>query len=209
MFRKKTLAIESPLDTSSFNSELPQEQGWLSKVASFFLELIKIALLAGITIGFVRYFLFKPFYVKGQSMEPNFYERDYLIIDEITYRFRKPERGEIIVFLSPVNRDHYLKRLIGLPGERIRVENNKVIVYNVEYPEGVVVEENYLGESTPGSSNYTLGDNQYFVMGDNRDASFDSRRFGPIDDNAIIGRVWFRGWPFTRVSVFSPPSYNL
>src|SRR3989338_7363979 len=175
---------QSPiLDT--INEEPPQihEPGFIGKLGILLLEFIKIAVLAGITIGFVRYFLFKPFYVKGQSMEPNFYERDYLIIDEITYRFRKPERGEIIVFLSPINRDHYLKRVIGLPGERIRVENNKVIVYNVEYPEGAVVEENYLGESTPGSSNYTLGNGQYFVMGDNRDASFDSRRFGPIDDS--------------------------
>ncbi len=209
MFRKKQPTLEPAFDTASLNPEPSQEQGFLGKAASFFLELIKIALLAGITIGFVRYFLFKPFYVKGQSMEPNFYERDYLIIDEITYRFRKPERGEIIVFLSPINRDHYLKRVIGLPGERIRVENNKVIVYNVENPEGVLVEENYIGESTPGSSNYTLGDGQYFVMGDNRDASFDSRRFGPIDDSVIIGRVWLRGWPFTRVSTFSTPSYNL
>jgi len=175
----------------------------------FVFEVIKVVIISLAVIIPVRYFLIQPFYVKGASMEPSFYDHEYLIIDEITYRFRKPERGEIIVFLSPINRDHYLKRVIGLPGERIRVENNKVIVYNVEYPEGAVVEENYLGESTPGSSNYTLGNGQYFVMGDNRDASFDSRRFGPIDDSVIIGRVWFRGWPFTRVSTFSPPSYNL
>lgn len=188
---------------------IPAERGWLSKLGSFFLELIKIALLAGITIGLVRYFLFKPFYVKGQSMEPNFEEHDYLIIDELTYRFRVPERGEVIVFHSPINGDHYLKRVIGLPGERIKVDGNKVIVYNGEFPQGKVMDENYLEEATTGSVTYTLHDNEYFVMGDNRDASYDSRRFGPIKNDAIVGRVWFRGWPFARVSTFRAPTYNL
>ncbi|KKW42271.1 MAG: Signal peptidase I [Candidatus Magasanikbacteria bacterium GW2011_GWA2_56_11] len=196
-----------PDNNNSYN-ELPQEQGFLSKLASFFLELIKIALLAGITIGLVRYFLFKPFYVKGQSMEPNFQERDYLIIDEITYRFRSPVRGDIIVFRSPVNNDHYLKRVIAVPGERVKVEGDKVIIYNKEHPQGVVVEEAYISEPTPGSVSYVLDDDQYFVLGDNRDASFDSRRFGPIDENDMVGRVWFRGWPFSRAGTFAPPTYN-
>lgn len=189
--------------------ELPQEQGFLSKLATFFLELIKIALLAGVTIGLVRYLLFKPFYVKGQSMEPNFYERDYLIIDEITYRFRLPERGDIIVFRSPVNSDHYLKRIIALPGERVKVEGDKVIIYNFDLPQGKIVDEPYINEPTPGSVSYTLGEEEYFVLGDNRDGSFDSRRFGAIKARDIIGRVWFRGWPFSRATTFAAPTYNL
>lgn len=189
--------------------EIPNEseQGVASKIASFFLELIKIALLAGLTIGLVRYFLFKPFYVKGQSMEPNFYEHDYLIIDEISYRFRTPVRGEIIVFRSPVNEDYYLKRVVGLPGERVKIEDNKIVIFNLENPQGLVVNETYLNESTTGSVNITLTNDQYFVMGDNRDASYDSRRFGPIEKNAIVGKVWLRGWPFNRLSTFSNPSY--
>lgn len=189
--------------------EIPNdsEQGVASKIASFFLELIKIALLAGLTIGLVRYFLFKPFYVKGQSMEPNFYEHDYLIIDEISYRFRTPVRGEIIVFRSPVNEDYYLKRVVGLPGERVKIEDNKIVIFNLENPQGLVVNETYLNESTVGSVNITLTNDQYFVMGDNRDASYDSRRFGPIEKNAIVGKVWLRGWPFNRLSTFSSPSY--
>lgn len=183
------------------------ERGILSKVALFFLEIIKIAVLAGVTIGLVRYFLFKPFYVKGQSMEPTFYERDYLIIDEISYRLRTPERGEVIVFKSPINTDYYLKRIVAMPGERVKVENNKVIVYNEENPRGWVLPEVYLEEETPGSISTTLGDGEYFVLGDNRDASFDSRRFGAIKEGTIVGRVWFRGWPFSRVSTFSLPEY--
>lgn len=186
------------------------EQGIAGKIASFFLELIKIALLAGLTIGLVRYFLFKPFYVKGQSMEPNFFEHDYLIIDEISYRFRVPQRGEIIVFRSPVNEDYYLKRVVGLPGERVKVEDNKIVIFNLENPQGLVVEEPYLEEATGGAVNLTLGSDQYFVMGDNRDASYDSRRFGPVEKEAIVGRVWLRGWPFNRLSIFSSsPSYNV
>ncbi|OGH92461.1 MAG: signal peptidase I [Candidatus Magasanikbacteria bacterium RIFOXYC2_FULL_39_8] len=181
----------------------------MSKAALFFLEIIKIVILAGITIGLVRYFLFKPFYVKGQSMEPAFYEKDYLIIDEITYRFREPERGEVIVINSPVNSDHYLKRIIGLPGERIKIEDNKEVVYNDENPRGMVLQEIYLEEETPGSISMTLGDKQYFVLGDNRDASYDSRRFGAIERGEVIGRVWFRGWPFSRISTFDVPQYNL
>src|SRR3989339_287756 len=186
------------------------EKGFLGKAALFFLELIKIAVLAGITIFVIRYFLFKPFYVKGQSMEPNFYESDYLIIDEITYRFRIPERGEVIVLKSPVSTHYYLKRIIAIPGERIKIENGKVIIYNDTNPKGLILDESYLnGMDTSGSLSLTLGDDQYFVLGDNRGASFDSRRFGAISREDIVGKVWLRGWPLDRISSFDLPQYNL
>ncbi len=183
------------------------KRSFLSKAGSVLFELIKIAVLAGLTIGLVRYFLFKPFYVKGQSMEPNFEERDYLIIDELSYRFREPERGEVIVFHYRPTDDFFLKRVIGLPGERVKVDGNKVIVYNDANPQGMVLTESYLTEETPGTITITLGQNQYFVMGDNRDASFDSRRFGAIDKADIVGRVWLRGWPVSRLTAFSHPTY--
>lgn len=179
-------------------------------IGLFFLELIKVALLAGITIALVRYFLFKPFYVKGESMEPTYLAKEYLIIDELSYRFREPVRGEVIVFRAPVaEKDFYLKRIIALPGERVKVEENKVIVFNSEHPQGILVEEEYLVEETPGDVSYTLGPDEYFVLGDNRDASFDSRRFGPITKDVIVGRTWIRGWPVNRVEFFEPPTYNL
>ncbi len=182
------------------------------KVGLALLEFIKIALLAGMTIALVRYFLFKPFYVKGQSMVPTFYEREYLIVDEITYRFREPMRGEVVVFRAPIKqKDYYLKRIIGLPGERVRIDANKVIIYNDEHPNGVVMEETYIPspEQTIGSVTFILETTQYFVMGDNRDQSYDSRIFGPIDRDVIIGRAVFRGWPFSRISTFAAPAYNL
>lgn len=197
------------LDTTSEEPPEIREPSFIGKVGSFLLEFIKIAVLAGITIGLVRYFLFKPFYVKGQSMEPNFEERDYLIIDELSYRLREPQRGEVVVFHYRATDDYFLKRIIGLPGERVKVDGNKVVVYNEANPQGIVLPEAYLTEATTGSVTITLGKDQFFVMGDNRDASFDSRRFGAIDRDDVIGRVWVRGWPFSRVTTFSQPSYNL
>lgn len=187
-----------------------EELSAFGKVGLFFLEIIKIGIFAGLTIAMVRYFLFKPFYVKGQSMEPTFYPKEYLIVDEISYRFREPERGDVVVFRSPVStKEFYLKRVLGLPGERVKVENNKVIVYNDTYPQGIVVEESYLVERTPGETAVTLGPEEYFVLGDNRDASFDSRRFGAVHRKDIVGRTWLRGWPLNRVSTFKAPTYNL
>jgi len=200
------------------NTDLPEttvvgpvsekEQSLLSRVGYFFLDLIKLAIIAGITVGLVRYFLFKPFYVKGQSMEPTYHENEYLIIDEISYRFRAPQRGDVVVFHAPLGEDFYLKRILGLPGERVKVENNKVIIYNESYPQGIVVEEPYLIEDTIGQVSYDLKNDEYFVMGDNRDSSYDSRRFGPVKRSAIVGRTWFRGWPISRIGITHGPAYN-
>jgi len=186
--------------------------GTLMGIGLFLLELIKISLLAGVTIFLIRYYLFKPFYVKGQSMEPNFFEKEYLIIDEISYRLRAPERGEVIVFRYPENpKEYFLKRVIGLPGERVKISNNQVIIYNDQYPEGKKLEEDYIPPyvETLGDKITTLGSEQYFVLGDNRSNSLDSRRIGPIDKGYIVGRAWFRGWPVNRMQTFSAPELGL
>ena len=175
-------------------------------------ELIKILVLAGLTIGLVRYFLFKPFYVQGASMEPNFYNHEYLIIDELSYRLRAPERGEVIVFKYPGNtKEYFLKRIIGLPGERVKIFEGKVYIYNKEHPEGIVVEEEYLPKdlATVGDVSVQVDEGKYFLMGDNRPNSLDSRRFGPVDQNLIVGRAFFRGWPVSRIQKFGTPSFNL
>jgi len=185
---------------------------YLRKAGVFFLELVKVAILAGVTIALVRYFLFKPFYVKGASMEPNFYDKEYLIIDELTYRLRAPERGEVIVFKYPEDQSEYfLKRIIGLPGERIKVSDNQITIYNQTNPEGVVLDEPYLPKDLPtaGDEITTVGSNQYFVLGDNRPNSFDSRRFGLVDKSLIVGRTILRGWPLDRVEIFHAPSLNI
>lgn len=178
----------------------------------FIIELIKVGLLAALMIGLIRYFLFKPFYVKGASMEPNFYDHEYLIVDELSYRFRPPARGEVVVFHYPGNtKEYFLKRVIGLPGERVKISEGRVTIYNPEYPEGVAVEESYLSKdlTTAGEEITTLGDQEYFVLGDNRPNSYDSRRFGPVSLDAIVGRAWFRGWPVSRIQTFTTPAFNL
>lgn len=182
------------------------------RAAGLFLwEFVKVAALAGVTIVLVRYFLFKPFYVKGASMEPNFLDHEYLIIDEISYRLRAPARGEVIVFRYPENpKEYFLKRIIGLPSDRVSVGNGTITIYNSEHPEGVEVHESYLPAdlATTGEKVTVLGPDQYFVMGDNRNNSYDSRRFGPIDKSAIVGRAWLRGWPLSRVTTFHAPDFN-
>ncbi|MBI5230116.1 MAG: signal peptidase I [Candidatus Magasanikbacteria bacterium] len=183
-----------------------------SGVKLFFLELVKVGIFTIVTIFVVRTFLFKPFYVRGASMETNFFDHEYLIIDEVSYRLNEPKRGDVIVFRYPNDPSQYfLKRVIGLPGETIMVRNGRVIVINKDFQNGIVLNEGYLRPSlrTPGDISATMKTGQYFVMGDNRPASWDSRGFGPISGSAIVGRVWVRGWPFDRAQAFSTPQYQL
>jgi signal peptidase I len=177
----------------------------------FVIEVIQIVLISSAIIIPIRYFLIQPFYVKGASMEPNFYDHEYLIIDEISYRFREPIRGEILVFKYPRDPSQYfIKRLIGLPGETIEVSDGNVIIYNKEYPNGIILKEVYLkNKQTSGKDRITLGSDEYFVLGDNRDSSLDSRSFGALSDNEVIGRVWIRGLPISRMGIFDIPEYNL
>ena len=185
-------------------TNVPPTQPHKSK-GYFFWELIRVATFSFLTILIIRYFLFKPFYVKGASMEPNFYGSEYLIIDEISYRFHKPERGEVIVFRPPNNqRDFYIKRIIGVPGETVKFINGDVVIYNSEHPNGFNLDETrYLitDDKPQETVVLKLGEDEYFVLGDNRLVSSDSRRFGPVHKNSIVGRAWFRGWPLDRVGV--------
>ncbi|MEK9155274.1 MAG: signal peptidase I, partial [Patescibacteria group bacterium] len=120
----------------------------LGAVALFVVEIAQIAILALAIILPVRYFLIQPFIVKGASMEPNFYDREYLIVDELTFHFRDPERGEIVVFRPPQHDDqYYIKRVIGLPGERVVVSDGGVKIYNQENTEGFILDETYLSYS--------------------------------------------------------------
>jgi signal peptidase I len=179
----------------------------------FVFELIKIVVISLVIIIPVRYFLIQPFYVKGASMEPNFFDHEYLIIDEITYRFNEPNRGDIVVFRYPRNpQEYFIKRMIGLPGESIQIKDGGIIIFNTEHPDGIVLDEPYLsaGVKTYGLSEekVTLSANEYFVLGDNRNSSKDSRSFGPVDKSFITGRVLFRGWPFDRVKYFEGYNYT-
>lgn len=192
------------------NTETTPAQG--SKVAlGFFLELIQVVAISLAIIIPVRYFLIQPFYVKGASMEPNFFDHEYLIIDELSYRFHTPTRGDIVVFHYPNDpKNYFIKRVIGLPGETVEISGGQVKIYNDKNPNGIVLDENsYLDDVyTSGSKTETLKAGEYFVLGDNRPSSLDSRYFGPVSKAAVVGKVWLRGWPLDRWKIFNTPTYN-
>jgi signal peptidase I len=174
----------------------------------FLRELIKLAAIALVIIVPVRYFLIQPFYVKGTSMEPNFHNYEYLIIDELSYRFHTPQRGEIIVFRYPRDpQEHFIKRVIGLPGEDVQIKNGQVYIYNTQHPDGFVLNEPYLAPGTVTIANnenrVTIKADEYYVLGDNRGASQDSRFFGAVNKSFITGRVWLRGLPISAAKIFN------
>lgn len=176
----------------------------------FFWEFAKIIIIAFLIVAPIRYFVFQPFFVKGQSMEPNFQNGDYLIIDELSYRFGDPKRGEVVVFKYPHNpSQRYIKRIIGLPEETVQVQDGKISVYNKNGVPQVVTESDYLSESvlTAGDLEIRLGRDEYFVLGDNRPFSSDSRSWGTLPSKDIIGRVFLRAWPLTALAKVAVPAY--
>lgn len=168
----------------------------ISEAGYFTWDILKTLIFVVALAFLVRFYLVQPFYVEGQSMEPNFNNGEYLLIDELSYHFRPPQRGEVIVFKPPVSTyQNYIKRIIALPEEEISFGSNKIYIKNEKYPEKVELEESYLPATTltqaATQSDYPITKNNYFVMGDNRTQSSDSRVFGEVHRKNITGRVWF------------------
>ena len=185
----------------------------MKKFLSFSWEFIKMLVLSLAIILPVRAFLIQPFYVKGASMEPNFFDHEYLIVDEISYRFNEPTRGEIVVFRYPLNpQEFFIKRIIDLPGESIQFKDGRIYIYNLQNPQGFLLDEPYLDESLLTSAStdakILLGANEYYLLDDNRMASKDSRIFGPVNKSFIIGKVFFRGLPVSRITTFKNVEYK-
>lgn len=179
---------------------IPSEVG-KKKALGGLLELIQVIVISAAIVIPLRTFLVQPFYVKGQSMEPNFYDHEYLFVDKLTYRRQAPARGDVVVIRYPLDpSEFFIKRVIGLPGETIEVSNGKVRIYNKEHENGFLLDEHtYLDQDyTPLTDTKTLKDDEYYLMGDNRAASLDSRSFGPVKRSFIVGRVWVRAYPFDR-----------
>lgn len=186
------------------NKKEPEKQE--EKTGSFkqsLWEFVKFFLIAVVIVVPIRIWVAQPFIVSGSSMVPNFENGEYLIIDEFSYRFRPPQRGEVIVFRYPQDTSKFfIKRIIGLPRETVKINNNQIYIYTKEFPEGFLIEELYLADhSETIEMTVTLPDNSYFVMGDNRSMSSDSRMWGTLDKNLIIGRAWIRLWPFNKASI--------
>lgn len=176
---------------------------WAKRFGLLIFEVVKVVLISLAIILPIRLWLVQPFYVEGASMEPNFYDSEYLIINEISYRFEDPQRGEVIIFKNPQNtKVYFIKRVIGLPGETIEIKQGKVFI------DDELIKEDYIENfSTQSKEAIILAEDEYFVMGDNRSNSFDSRSIGPINTKHIIGKVWVRGWPLDRVNTFNLPIY--
>jgi len=194
--------------------------GGFTATALLIWDFLKIVLVALVIIIPIRYFVFQPFIVSGSSMVPNFQDGEYLIIDELSYNFGDPKRGDVIVMRYPKDENQFfIKRIIVLPGEKLQLQNGKVIIYNDEHPDGVALDEKYLPNQSMtyeqdtvllgGSKILTLGAGEYFVMGDNRLASSDSRDWGVLPEKDIIGKVFVRALPLTEFKFFtSRPAYN-
>lgn len=209
-----------------FGDQLSMETGSKGEgfygVGGFLLEIVKVFLMALLIIMPIRAFLFQPFFVQGASMEPNFKDGEYLIINELGYKktnlgtenfhlfslnpFKNLERGDTIVFRYPKNPEQFfIKRVIGLPGETIKIENGKTIVINQANPQGLTLDEReYLPKEavTTGSLELKIGADNYFVMGDNRAFSYDSRSWGLLPKDDVIGKVLIRAWPFSQAKVY-------
>ncbi|MDO8584276.1 MAG: signal peptidase I [bacterium] len=190
--------------------EFMRQPGPVYQGLSFLWELVKVVIIALVIIVPVRYFLVQPFFVNGASMEENFHDGDYILIDEISYRFHDPVRGEIVVFRYPNDQTQFfIKRVIGLPEETVEIKNNVVTIYTKESPGGWVLKEPYLDahQETRGTLRFKLDPDEYFVMGDNRLHSSDSRVWGAVNRSLITGRVFSRAWPLGKAEFVHTPIY--
>lgn len=166
---------------------------------NFFVEIVKFAVLALIIVIPFRMFIAQPFIVQGASMSPTFETGQYLIVDQVTYRFEKPQRGDVVVFRFPNDPSKYfIKRVIGLPGETVQVDTKVVTVKNPRTGDVYTLSEPYLPDDIDSGDRpltLTLEGDEYFVMGDNRPSSSDSRVWGPVPSDNIVGKVFVRLLP--------------
>jgi signal peptidase I len=191
----------------------------MRKTLASLLEIVEIIIIAVVAVFIVRTFLVQPFLVSGTSMSPNFSNGDYVLVDELTYRIRQPERGEVVVFHDPEDYGTYfIKRIIGLPGEDVLIKNNIVTIFkgNPSQPctgsDGFMLDESYLPSGTITSVNqgddcHQLSSSTYLMLGDNRPNSFDSRSWGALPASDIVGLVRVRLWPLDTVQAFAAPKY--
>jgi len=189
------------MNTENKQSEKQKKSILENSFVKVIFELLQIGLIAFVIVMPIRYFLFQPFIVSGESMVPSFQSGDYLIVDEISYRFSDPKRGDVVVFNWPKDRSQrFIKRIIGLPGETVNIANGQVQI--IKDGEEIILNENYLPQNlkTYGDITITLNTNEYFVMGDNREYSYDSRAWGAISRKDIIGKAFLRIFPISALS---------
>jgi signal peptidase I len=169
---------------------------------NFFKEIIKFILLSLVIVVPIRTFIAEPFIVSGSSMLPTFETGNYIIVDELSYRLEEPQRGEVVIFKYPNDpKQYFIKRIIALPNETIEIKNGEIYIKNQKYPEGFQLEEEYIVFRKEDSFNLNLSDDEYFVMGDNRPASSDSRIWGALPRDLIVGRAFIRLLPISEIDI--------
>jgi len=176
-------------------------------IGAFFLDFIETAVMALAIFVIIYFFLFQPHQVKGNSMLPSFRDKEYLLTNKIVYRLQSPQRGDVIIFQAPQNKKYdYIKRIIGLPGEEVGLKQGKIYVNDSLLDESAYLLPNTF---TAGSSflseskKITVPENSYFAVGDNRPHSSDSREWGCIPQENIIGKAWFRYWPLSEAGLIA------
>ncbi len=167
-----------------------------------FWELVRFAIIALLVVVPIRAFIAQPFIVSGSSMYPTFEDGNYLIVDEISYRFETPARGDVIIFRFPKDKKKFfIKRIIGLPGETLEIRENIITIKNKDNPGGFVLNEPYVKNISYSDETMELKNDEYFLMGDNRGASSDSRSWGNVKKNLIIGRAFLRLLPLDGIGL--------
>jgi signal peptidase I len=184
------------LSEEDLNQNLPKEENGI-------IEVIRFSIIALLIVIPVRMFIAQPFIVSGASMAETFHTGEYLIVDQVSYYLHDPSRGDVVIFRYPKDPTKYfIKRVIGLPGDTVIVEDSKVMIKNATNPEGFFLEEPYVRSMrTPERIEQVLGDREYFVMGDNRDESSDSRIWGVLQKERIVGRAFLRLFPPTELDI--------
>jgi signal peptidase I len=176
----------------------------IKRLFNFFFDILESIVVALAIFVVVYLFLYQPHQVKGASMEPNFHDGEYILTNKFLYKFENPRRGDVIVFKSPQNPDiDFIKRVIGLPGDHIKLENNHYYVNGTQLDESYIAPTlyTYNGAYLREGTEIIVPQDHYFVSGDNRPRSSDSREWGPIDKTSIIGKSQFRYWPLDRAGL--------
>jgi signal peptidase I len=180
--------VSEPTGAPAAEAEGPRADGW-----TMVREIVETVVFSLIIFLLIRQVI-QNYRIENHSMEPNFYEGQFVLVNKLAFKLGQPARGDVVVFHNPRNtNEDYIKRIIGLPGDTIEVHDSHI------YVNGQQVIENFPhNEITPGEymPPVTVGDNQLFVMGDNRPNSSDSRVFGPISQDLAVGKAWLRIWPF-------------
>ncbi|MDO8604398.1 MAG: signal peptidase I [bacterium] len=172
-------------------------------------ETFRFLIVALIIVVPIRLFIAQPFIVSGASMDPTFHDKQYLIVDELSYHLSDPARGDVAIFKYPKNpKQYFIKRVIGLPGETVLIDSTgKVFIKNAEGKVVATLTEPYVAFPRDGSLERALKDDEYFMMGDNRAGSFDSRSWGPVDREFFVGRAFLRLFPLSAIDVL-PGEYR-